>query len=117
MGAAGTMEWDKLLVQKCPSCMIEWDMCAHVLHCCHQGRVETLKHTLELMEEWLIEADTEPDLIDCIKEYVHSRGGQSMTEICSSLGQQFLQMAREQDAIGWRHFVEGMVGKSMRAIQ
>jgi hypothetical protein len=40
MGAAGTIEWDKSLVQKCPSCMIEWNMCAHMLHYCHQGRVE-----------------------------------------------------------------------------
>ncbi len=54
--------------------MIERDTCAHVLHCCHQGKMETLKHTLELMEEWLIEADTEPDLLDCIMEYAHSRG-------------------------------------------
>jgi hypothetical protein len=61
MGVAGTMEWDKSVVQKCPSCMVERDTCAHVLYCCHQGRVETLRHMLELMEEWLVDAKTEPD--------------------------------------------------------
>jgi hypothetical protein len=37
MGTAGTMEWDKTVVQKCPSCMQVRDTCAHVLFCCHAG--------------------------------------------------------------------------------
>jgi hypothetical protein len=117
MGVAGTMEWDKLVVQKYPSCMVEWDTCAHVLYCCHQRRVETLRHTLELMEEWLVDAETDPDLLDCIMEYAHGKGGRSMENICSGLGQHFMQMAREQDAIGWWRCMEGMTSKSMRAIK
>ncbi len=31
-----------------------------------------------------------------------------MEEICKGLGPQFTQMAKEQDAIGWRRFMEGM---------
>ncbi len=68
MGVAGMMEWDKTVVRNCPSCMVARDTCAHVLFCCHQGRVETLRHTLDLMEEWLEEAETDPDLLDCIAE-------------------------------------------------
>jgi hypothetical protein len=84
-------------VQKCPSCMVERDTCAHVLYCCHQGRVEMLRNMLELMEEWLVDAKTEPDLLNCIMEYAHGRGGQSIENICSGLGQHFMQIAREQE--------------------
>jgi hypothetical protein len=40
-----------------------------------------------------------------------------MTEICSGLGPQFIQMAKEQDAIGWRQFMEGMICRSIRKKQ
>jgi hypothetical protein len=78
MGAAGTMEWDKTVVSKCPSCMAAWDTCTHALFCCHKGRVETLQHTLDLMEEWLEEAETDPDLLDCIAKFAHGQGGRTM---------------------------------------
>jgi hypothetical protein len=53
MGIAGTMEWDQTVEQKCPSCMIVRDTCAHVLSCTHEGQVEALKVTLNLAESWL----------------------------------------------------------------
>jgi hypothetical protein len=75
------------------------------------------RHTLDLMEEWLREAGTDPDLLDCIAKYAHGQGERTMTKIFSSLGSQFIQMAKEQDAIGWRQFMEGMICRSMRKIQ
>jgi hypothetical protein len=71
MEIAGTMEWDKTVVQKCPSCMQERDTCAHVLHCCHARQVETLHPTIDITEAWLIKVDTDPDLVDCIAEYAY----------------------------------------------
>ncbi len=59
-----------------------------------------LIHTLNLMEEWLEEAETEPELLDCIAEFAQGRGGRTMTDICAGLGPRFDQMAKEQDAIG-----------------
>ena len=50
MGVTGTMEWDKTVVRTCPSCTVARDMCAHVIICCHEGKVETLRHTVD---EWL----------------------------------------------------------------
>jgi hypothetical protein len=79
------VEWDRTVIRKCPSCTVEQDTCAHVLFCCHSGRVETLKHTLELAEDWLTEAETDPDLLSCIMELAHGRGGQTMEEICKGL--------------------------------
>ncbi len=40
-----------------------------------------------------------------------------MMEICNGLGETYLQMAREQDVIGWRGFMEGMISTRMREIQ
>jgi hypothetical protein len=104
-------------VRTCPSCMIARDTCAHVLFCYHKGRVETFWHTLDLMEEWWDEAEIHPDLLDCYAKYAHGWGERTMTKICSSLESQFIQMAKEQDAIRWRRFMEGMICRSMRKIQ
>jgi hypothetical protein len=117
MGIAGTMEWDKTTVQKCPSCVSARDTCKHVLFCLHEGRVKMLIHALNLMEEWLEEAETEPELLDCITEFAQGRGGRTMADICVGLGPRFNQMAKEQDAIGWRRFMEGIISRRMREIQ
>jgi hypothetical protein len=42
-----------------------------------------------------VDVDTDPDLLDCIMEYAHGRGGKTMESICVGLGLQFLLMARE----------------------
>ncbi len=39
-----------------------------------------------------------------------------MTEICNGLGEEYQEMARDQDAIGWRRFMEGMICKQMQEI-
>ena len=117
MGIAGTMEWDRSTVRYCPSCTVERDTCSHVIRCNHEGRIETLRHTLELTEEWLTEADTDPDLLDCIMEYAHGRGERSMRVICEGLDSRFTSMAQEQDTIGWRRFMEGMICSKIREIQ
>jgi hypothetical protein len=115
MGIAGTMEWDKSVFRKCPSCMQQWDTCTHVLFCEHA--VATLHHTVDLLESWLEEAGTEPNLLDCIAEYAYSRGGRTMVEICNELGEPFQRMAWNQDEIGWRRFMEGMICTKMCHIQ
>jgi hypothetical protein len=69
------------------------------------------------MEDWLEEAETDPDLLNCIAEYAHGCGGRTMVEICTGPGLQFVQMAQEQNAIGWRQFMEGMICSSMKKFQ
>jgi hypothetical protein len=117
MGIAGTMEWDNTEHKKCPSCMQVHNTCANVLFCNHAGHVETLKHTFDLLEEWLGKGDTDLDLLDCIAEYAYGQGGQTMADICHGLGDNIQQMARDQDAISWRQFMEGIICTCMRRIQ
>jgi hypothetical protein len=71
IGIVGTIKWDKTVVRKCPSCLQEHDTCTYVLHCSHAGCVKNLLHTINLLEDWLTEADTDPDLLGCIEEYAY----------------------------------------------
>jgi hypothetical protein len=114
---ATSMEWDKTVAKKCPSCLQERDTCAHVLYCNHAGRVGMLWHTIDLLEEWMIEAGTDPDLLDCIAEYACGWGGCTMVDICQRLGANFQQMAHDQDTINWRWFMESMISTHVRRIQ
>ena len=40
-----------------------------------------------------------------------------MSNICQDRDPRFQRMARDQDEIGWRRFMEGMVPKGLREIQ
>ena len=62
---------------------------------------------------------TDPDLRDCIYEYAMGRGGVTMEEICEEnhYDQRYRVMARAQDSIGWRRFMEGMICKEIGRIQ
>ncbi len=40
-----------------------------------------------------------------------------MEEICNSMGQQYKAMAVEQDVIGWRRFIKGMLSKKLVGLQ
>ena len=103
----------------CPSCMQARETCAHILHCTHAGRVDALLATIKLLDQWMKTRATDTDLRECIYEYATGRGGITMEEICSNKGYdgRYQQMAKAQDSIGWRRFMEGMVCKEIRMIQ
>ena len=103
----------------CPSCMQVRETCTHILHCTHAGRVDTLLATIKLLDQWMKTRATDTDLRECIYEYATGRGGITMEEICSNKGYdgRYQQMAKAQDSIGWRRFMEGMVCKEIRMIQ
>jgi hypothetical protein len=79
--------------------------------------VETLHHTIDFIEDWLEESETEPELQEILLEYTRGRGGVTMGDICRGCREEFHQLAKEQDKIGWRRFMEGMVCKQTRMIQ
>jgi hypothetical protein len=80
-------------------------------------RVETLTHSIDLLEQWLVEVDTDPELRECLVEYARGRGGRTMTEICRGMDNRYQRVAEEQDAIGWRRFMEGMICRGLRGLQ
>ena len=74
-------------------------------------------HSIDLLEQWLVEVDTDPDLPECLVEYARGRSGLSMTEICRGMDNRYLMVAEEQDTIGWRRFMEGMICCRLRGLQ
>ena len=83
--ANGNKPWDKSNIY-CPSCATERETCGHILLCNDVGRVETLLALIKQFASWMSEADTDPDLWDCIIEYAEGRGYISLLEVCDELG-------------------------------
>jgi hypothetical protein len=81
--------------------------------------VEALQVTIKLLDQWTKWRGTDPDLRDCLYEYAMGRGGVTMEEICEEnhYDQWYRLMARAQDEIGWRQFMEGMICKEIKQIQ
>ncbi len=88
-----------------------------MLFCGNEGRVDAMMKSIDLLSSWMLEVDTDPDLRKCIVEYAKGRGTITMSEIFWDMDARFRQMARDQDEIGWRRFMEGMVSKGLREIQ
>ena len=74
-------------------------------------------HSIDLLEQWLVEVDTDPHLRECLVEYARGRGGRTMSEICRGMDDRFRRVAEEQDAVGWRRFMEGMIVRGLRQLQ
>jgi hypothetical protein len=110
-------KWDKTIDKWCPSCRRAKETSAHVLMCSERGRVETLQRTIDFVEDWLVQVETAPKIIQCVIQYARGRGYISMGDICGNMGQQFRDMAEEQDTIGWRRFMEGMLSKRLVCLQ
>jgi hypothetical protein len=70
-----------------------------------------------MLDKWM-KNNTDLDLQECIYQFSMGRGGLLMEEICIENGydERYKVMARAQDSIGWRRFMEGMVCKDIRAI-
>jgi hypothetical protein len=50
-------------------------------------------------------------------EYLHGRGKVTMSEACHRMSKLYTSMAADQDFIGWRRFMEGMVCKKICGFQ
>ena len=102
---------------KCPSCGICDETCAHILHCCEEGRVQALVKSIDSLGDWMSQAGTDAGLQNAILEYCKGRGSRTMSDTTRNKGNRFIKMASSQDGIGWRRFMEGMVSKYIVQIQ
>ncbi len=71
----------------------------------------------QALEQWLEEANTDPDLIDCIVDYVQGWGTITMASAVQNASPWFQALGHSQDIIGWRWFLEGMISKEIVALQ
>jgi hypothetical protein len=115
--ANGNRPWERSLCPLCPSCAQAPKTCLHILFCNHAGRVDVLMKSVDLLESWLKEVETDPNLCNCIVEYTKGRGGVNMLDICLGMDTRYCLMAQDQDNIEWRRFMEGMICQQLREIQ
>ncbi len=111
------LRWDKSMKKWCPSCGQVRETAAHVLSCNEIGRVKTLQPMIDFVEEWLEEVDTDPMVVTCVVEYTGGCGYITMRDICHRMGSQYQVMAEDQDTIGWRRFMEGMLSWRLVGLQ
>ncbi len=102
---------------KCPCCNINVATAEHILLRPEEGRIEAFRLATTVLERWLDEADTDPDLADSIVEYVQRRRTATMEEVVREAPRRFRTMGLSQDKIGWRRFLEGMISKEITVIQ
>ncbi len=79
--------------------------------------MEALQLCTSALEWWLDEADTDPDLLDSIVEYVRWQETGTMEEAISDAPPRFRHMALSQDKVEWRRFLEGMIFTEITNIQ
>jgi hypothetical protein len=85
--------------------------------CPEVGRVETFMLSSQALEQWIKDADTDPDLVECIMEYVQGRGTITTALAVQNTPTWFQALERSQDKIGWHRFLEGMVSTEIVALQ
>ncbi len=102
---------------KCPCCTIHVETAEHVILCPEEGQVKVFMQSLLFLERWLHEVDTDPELADCIMEYVQGWGQVLMEEIVWGALERFNAMGQLQDKIGWRRYLEGMISKKIMRVQ
>jgi hypothetical protein len=54
---------------RCPSCIAAVETCGHVLMCREEGRVDALELSIDLLDDWLIEQETDEELRFCLIDY------------------------------------------------
>ena len=70
------------------------------------------------LEKWLRSVGTDPTLEECIMVFVRSRDAKSFSQCVAGQNDPVLtKMARSQDKIGWRRFMEGMISKELCRMQ
>jgi hypothetical protein len=104
---------------KCPSCFAEIETAEHIVRCCHAGRIDALHTSIRLMDKWLKQVNTDPGLRECIFHFLSERGAIKMIEFCDNMGYdvKYRKLAKGQDEIGWRRFLEGMIHSDFCKIQ
>ena len=85
--------------------------------CLKVGRVETFVQSSRALEHWMEEANTDPDLIECIVDYVQGQGTVTMASAVQNTPARFQALGHLQDMIGWQWFLGGMVSKEIVALQ
>lgn len=99
---------------KCPCCQEENETTFHLIYCEDEGMAMTWQDSLKELDTWLLEEDTAPEISACIMKTLTPREPTDFKEFGKGLA---TQAAKDQDRIGWFHFVEGKIAQSWETAQ
>ena len=102
--------------KRCPNCGKK-ETSAHLCVCSNTGCTRLLQENVEELEKWLYENHkTEPQLAQLIPSYILGRGKIRFSKI-GFMSPKISELAKSQDIIGWKNFMEGRISKSFVKIQ
>lgn len=99
---------------KCPCCQEENETTLHLIYCEDEGMIMTWQDSLEDLDTWLVEEKTAPKIAECIRKTLTPREPTAFEDFGEGLAS---QAAKDQDKIGWFHFVEGKIATSWETAQ
>ena len=102
---------------RCPSCEDDIETTGHILCCREVGRVEALQLSISLLDDWLAASDTAPALRRLLVSFARGRGRRRMSTLVEGMADEWKEIGRAHDTIGWRRFMEGMIPHRIRAVQ
>ena len=79
--------------------------------------METLIHTIHLLDQWMHKNGTDPRLRRCLIQYANGQGFLQMEDFFRNKREKLRTSARDQDTLGWRRPMEGMGPKSLITAQ
>jgi len=101
-------KWDKSVKNVCPTCAARNEDTAHITLCRDPHRVKVYRRSIRSLEAWMVKNQTDPVLIEMIREYLSDRGDSSMTSLLDSRwASRYALLAQYHDKLGWQNFVEG----------
>ncbi len=95
-------QWDS---PRCPLCQAADETTCHVLQCQDTVRTSKWTKTVDDLYAWLVQSDTNPDIIDCLMQTLRNRG---ISSFVGAARDSCRAAAQDQDSIG---FFGTMVGR------
>ena len=95
---------------KCPNC-VERENSAHLCSCPDEDRTRLICENAEDLESWMNKGGkTHYEITYWIPRWIKCRGVRKLQEMGSMTGE-MMMLTKNQDVIGFRHFMEGRISK------
>ena len=100
----------------CPNCGRK-ETAAHLCLCPSEDRTRVFIESTEELQDWLLQDDkTGRELTYWLPKYILMRGTKNMVEM-GQMSPQMTCLARSQDVIGWKNFMEGRISRQFYEMQ
>jgi hypothetical protein len=71
---------------------------------------------METLLDWMDKSGSDPDLVECLEQYMLSNGERLMGEIIRHFPK-LRQFALQHDILGWDNFMEGLICRELFSLQ